>query len=54
MMVLGVVQSPEWFTMCLWTGLGIGVVVFVAGLLLGALAYNRRGPEIMAFALRNA
>ncbi|MGN6205371.1 hypothetical protein [Humibacter sp.] len=54
MMVLGVVQSPEWFTMCLWTGLGIGVAVFVAGLLLGALAYNRRGPEIMAFALRNA
>ena len=54
MMVLGVVQSPEWFTMCLWTGLGIGVAVFVAGLLLGAIAYNRRGPEIMAFALRNA
>ncbi|GAB3802671.1 hypothetical protein GCM10028798_20360 [Humibacter antri] len=54
MMVLGVVQNPEWFTMCLWAGLGIGVVVLVAGVLLGALAYNRRGPEIMAFALRNA
>jgi ABC-2 type transport system permease protein len=54
MMVLGVVQDPVWFLRCLWTGLGIGVVVFVGGVLLGAAAFNRRGPEIMSFALRNA
>jgi len=54
LMVLGVVQDPAWFLTCLWAGLGIGAVVFVGGVLLGALAYNRRGPEIMSFALRNA
>jgi hypothetical protein len=30
------------------------VVVFVGGVLLGAMAFNKRGPEIMGFALRNA
>jgi ABC-2 type transport system permease protein len=54
MMVLGVVQDPAWFLRCLVTGLGIGAVVFVGGVLLGAMAFNKRGPEIMSFALRNA
>ncbi|MHA7986207.1 hypothetical protein ACX9R5_10395 [Rathayibacter sp. CAU 1779] len=54
MMVLGVLVDPEWFTRALWTGLGIGVIVFVGGVWLGAATFNRRGPELMAFALRNA
>ena len=54
MLVLGTVQDPVWFGLCLWTGLGIGVVVFVGGLWLGAVTYDRRGPELMSFALRNA
>lgn len=54
MLVLGVFQDPVWFGRCLWAGLGIGAVVFVFGIWLGAVAYNRRGPEIMSFALRNA
>ncbi|GAB3390101.1 hypothetical protein GCM10027568_13280 [Humibacter soli] len=55
MLVLGLVQhDPIWFNRCLWAGLGIGVGVLVFGVWLGAVAYNRRGPEIMSFALRNA
>lgn len=54
LMVLGVVQSPSWFLPALWSGLAIGFFVLVVGVWLGAVAFNRRGPEIMAFALRNA
>ncbi|WP_022898962.1 hypothetical protein [Humibacter albus] len=54
MMVLGVVEDPVWFLRCLWAGLGIGVVAFIAGVWLGAAVYNHRGPELMSFALRNA
>jgi ABC-2 type transport system permease protein len=54
MMVLGVVDDPVWFARCLWVGVGIGVVAFVGGIWLGAATFDRRGPEIMAFALRNA
>ena len=54
MMLLGVFQDPAWFLDALWSGLGIGVAVFLVGLWMGAAAYNRRGPEIMAFALQNA
>ena len=54
MMLLGVFQDPAWFLGALWSGLGIGVAVFLVGLWMGAAAYNRRGPEIMAFALQNA
>lgn len=54
MMVLGVVQNPSWFMPALWTGLGVGVVILIVGVLVGSTVYNRRGPELMAFALRNA
>ncbi len=54
MMVLGVLSDPRWFAPALWTGVGIGGVVFVVGVLLGAATFDRRGPELMAFAVRNA
>lgn len=54
LMILGAVQNPGWFTSSLWTGLVIGVAVFLGGVLLGAAAFDRRGPELMSFALRSA
>ena len=37
-------------TTALWTGVGIGVFVFAAGIALGALAFERRGGRLMEFA----
>ena len=37
-------------TIALWTGVGIGVFVFAAGIALGALAFERRGGRLMEFA----
>jgi ABC-2 type transport system permease protein len=51
--VLGVFVDPEYYWLSLWTGLGVGVVVLVAGVAGGAAIFNRRGPEILAAALRN-
>lgn len=54
MMVLGVFDGADWFQASLWTGLGIGAAVFIGGVALGAATYNRRGPELMTFALQHA
>lgn len=51
--VLGVFGDPEYFWWSFWVGIGVGVVVLVAGVAAGAAAFNRRGPEILAAALRN-
>ena len=51
--VLGVFVDPEYFWVSLWTGLGVGVVVLVGGVAIGARIFNRRGPEILATAIRN-
>jgi ABC-2 type transport system permease protein len=51
--VLGVFVDPEYYWLSLWTGLGIGVFVLVVGVGGGAAIFNRRGPEILAAALRN-
>ncbi|MFB2584182.1 ABC transporter permease [Herbiconiux liukaitaii] len=51
--VLGVFVDPEYYWLSLWTGLGVGVVVLVVGVAAGAAIFNRRGPEILAAALRN-
>lgn len=50
--VLGIVDSPKWFTQALFLGVGLGVVVLVCGVLAGAAVFKRRGPEIMAAAIR--
>jgi ABC-2 type transport system permease protein len=54
MMVLGMVQDPAWYVRSLWVGIGTGCIVLVAGVLLGSAVFDRRGPELMSFALRNA
>ncbi|QJU53847.1 ABC transporter permease [Herbiconiux sp. KACC 21604] len=51
--VLGVFVDREYYWVSLWWGIGIGVVVLVAGVALGARIFNRRGPEILAAAQRN-
>jgi ABC-2 type transport system permease protein len=50
--VLGITDSPKWFTQTLFVGLALGVVVLVCGVVGGAAAFKRRGPEIMAAAIR--
>jgi ABC-2 type transport system permease protein len=50
--VLGITDSPEWLEQTLFAGLGLGIVVLVCGVLAGAAAFARRGPEIMAAAMR--
>jgi ABC-2 type transport system permease protein len=50
--VLGIIDSPEWFVQTLFAGLALGIVVLVCGVLAGAAAFKRRGPEIVAAAIR--
>ena len=51
--VLGVFVDPMYLWVSLWTGLGVGVVVLVVGVIAGARIFDRRGPEILAAAQRN-
>jgi ABC-2 type transport system permease protein len=50
--VLALMGQSEWLLGSLIAGLAVGVVVLVAGVLGGAAVFNRRGPEIMAAAVR--
>jgi ABC-2 type transport system permease protein len=50
--VFGVLGDPGLFTAALFSGLGAGIVILVVGVLAGSAAFNRRGPEIMASAVR--
>lgn len=51
--VRGVFGDPEDVWISLWSGVGVGVVVLVAGIVIGARIFDRRGPEILAAAQRN-
>ncbi|GAA1936732.1 hypothetical protein GCM10009775_30840 [Microbacterium aoyamense] len=42
--------EPERATVALWTGVGVGAVVFAIGIGLGSLAFERRGSRLMEFA----
>lgn len=53
LVLLGIVDDPSWLGWSLVAGIGIGLAALVAGVLGGAAIFNRRGPEIMAFATRN-
>ncbi|MEO8907452.1 MAG: hypothetical protein ABI310_05175 [Microbacteriaceae bacterium] len=50
--VLGVLGSPDWFLGALVAGLVIGGGVLVGGIAAGAAAFDRRGPEILAAAIK--
>jgi ABC-2 type transport system permease protein len=50
---LGLFVSPLWFTGAPIAGIIIGLVVMIGGLYLGGKIFDRRGPEIVAFATRN-
>ncbi|MCY7412408.1 MAG: hypothetical protein LH471_05135 [Salinibacterium sp.] len=52
-MVLANAGSVTWYSAALGTGLGVGLVVFFGGLLLGGRRVAKRAPELLAFALRN-
>lgn len=52
--VLGVFADPSWFVPSLWAGLGVGAAALVGGVLGGAAIFNRRGPQMIAAAVRAA
>jgi ABC-2 type transport system permease protein len=47
----GLTDDPSWHVLALWAGVGLGVVALIAGVWLGGRVFDRRGPEIMAFAV---
>lgn len=52
-MILGVFVDPAWLSWALIAGVGVGLLAVAAGVYFGAVLFERRGPEIMAFATRN-
>jgi ABC-2 type transport system permease protein len=50
---MGLVHGGAYPTWSLVVGLGIGVVALVAGVLGGGRVFERRGPELLAFAQRH-
>ena len=48
---LGIVTDPSWHMASLATGVGAGVIAVVVGVWSGGRVFDRRGPEIMEFAL---
>ncbi|MDQ1512817.1 MAG: type transport system permease protein, partial [Microbacteriaceae bacterium] len=50
--LLGLLGSDVWYWASLASGLFVGALVFVGGLRLGARVFERRGPEILAAAMR--
>jgi ABC-2 type transport system permease protein len=47
-----VLYGDGWYLASLAAGLGIGALVLAIGLQLGARVFERRGPEILAAAVR--
>jgi ABC-2 type transport system permease protein len=47
----GMVEDPSWHLASLAAGLGAGVIALVIGVWIGGRVFDRRGPEIMEFAL---
>jgi ABC-2 type transport system permease protein len=50
--ILGIADSPEWFPAALLAGIVIGTIVLVGGIAAGAATFNKRGPEILAEAIK--
>jgi ABC-2 type transport system permease protein len=51
--ILGLVGQTELYWSSLWWGVGLGLVGIVGGTVIGGKLFDRRGPEILAAALRN-
>ena len=49
----GLRSGGEWPMISLMTGLGVGLAVLALGITIGARIFDRRGPELLARALRN-
>ncbi|MFF1634022.1 hypothetical protein [Leifsonia sp. NPDC058248] len=52
-LVLGLTVSPAWLALAPISAIVLGFGCLFGGLYLGARAFDRRGPELMAFANRN-
>jgi ABC-2 type transport system permease protein len=50
--LMGMFIDPVWHLSALYAGVGIGILTTFAGIWLGSRTYERRGPEILASALR--
>lgn len=50
---LGLLGNPMWHVWSLIAGAGIGLVVLIVGVTIGARVYDSRGPNLLAFAMRN-
>jgi ABC-2 type transport system permease protein len=51
-LLLGIFVDPYWFMQSFYYGVGMGLFVLVIGIWRGARAFERRGPEMLASALR--
>ncbi|WP_136707953.1 hypothetical protein [Agromyces sp. H66] len=49
---LGLFVDPAWHTASFAAGVGLGLLVLVVGIWLGGRVFERRGPEILAAAMR--
>jgi ABC-2 type transport system permease protein len=51
--VLGLLEGGVWPYLSLAAGVVIGLAVLAGGVAWGGRIFDRRGPEILAFAMRN-
>ena len=51
--ILGLLGDDSAYWPSLWWGAGAGVVVLIVGTVVGGAVFDRRGPDILAAALRN-
>ncbi|MCK8608923.1 hypothetical protein [Agromyces sp. C10] len=49
---LGIFLDPAWHAASLASGVGLGLIVLVLGVLVGGRVFNRRAPEILQAAVR--
>lgn len=54
LLVVGVMGNPQLLPIALYAGVGIGLAVAIVGVWAGGVVFDRRGPEMLAAALRSA
>ena len=50
--LLGIFSDPIWHLPALFSGVGVGLLTLVGGIWLGSRTFERRGPEMLASAIR--